>query len=134
MLKIAKRNDQRIDLELQGQIGQDQMRAGLDDLLEASAEIKHGKMLYRITDFKVPTFGAIMIEFARLPKLFGLIRKFGRVAVLADGEWVRKISEMEGKLYPDLEIRAFEPDQEAEAEAWLEGGIVDSDAVGESPQ
>ena len=79
-------------------------------------------MLYRVNDFQLPTLGAIAVEFSRLPQLFGLIGKFDRAAVLADKNWVRKVSEIEGALIPGLDIKSFELDQEAEAEAWLAEG------------
>ena len=65
------------------------------------------------------TLGAIGIEFSRLPSMFGLMKKFDRAAVLTDKTWLKKVSEFEGALFPGLEIRAFNIDQKAEAEAWL---------------
>lgn len=32
---------------------------------------------------------------------------------------IKKVSEFEGVLFPDLEIKAFDIDEKAEAEAWL---------------
>ena len=62
------------------------------------------------------------MELARLPELFKLIRKFDRAAVLADKKWVKTASEIESALIPGLEIKGFDPDEEAEAEAWLAQG------------
>ena len=59
------------------------------------------------------------IELSRLPAMFGLMKKFDRAAVLTDKTWLKKVSEFEGALYPGLEIKAFNRDQKAEAEAWL---------------
>ena len=49
----------------------------------------------------------------------GLIKKFDRAAVLTDKAWLKKVSELEGALFPGLEIKAFDRDQRGEAEAWL---------------
>ena len=119
MITIIPKDDNRLDIEFSGELDADGMRAALDDLVEHSADIENGKMLYTVTDFQFPTFGAIMIELSRLPKLFHLFRKFDRVALVADKEWVRKAGEFEGKLYPGLKIKAFEPGEESEAEQWL---------------
>ena len=76
-------------------------------------------MLYEIIDFHLPSLGAIVIEFSRLPKMLGLTHKFDRAAVLADKRWLKKVSALEGALYPGLEIKAFSRDPKVEAEAWL---------------
>jgi hypothetical protein len=39
--------------------------------------------------------------------------------VLTDKQWIKTVSELEGKLMPGLEIKAFDRDGRAEAEAWL---------------
>jgi hypothetical protein len=95
------------------------MRVALDELENKSKNIENGKMLYEIIDFHIPSLGAIGVEFSRLPALFGLMKKFDRAAVLTDKAWLKKVSELEGVLYPGLEIKAFNRDQKAEAEAWL---------------
>jgi len=72
-----------------------------------------------IIDFHIPSLGAIGVEFSRLPAMFGFMKKFDRAAVLTDKTWIKKVSELEGVLYPGLEIKAFNRDQKAEAEIWL---------------
>lgn len=41
------------------------------------------------------------------------------MTVLAGQSWVRAISEIEGALIPGLQIKAFAPDEQSEAERWL---------------
>ncbi len=122
MFTVTPNGLNRVDIELGGKLDSDAMKVALDDLAEKTKDITHGRMLYRVNDFKLPTLGAIAVELSRLPKLFSLICKFDRVAVLADKNWVRKVSEIEGALIPGLDIKSFELDQEAEAEAWLAEG------------
>ena len=76
-------------------------------------------MLYRVRDFDLPTLGAIGVELSRLPEAFRFIRKFDRAAVLVDKDWVKKASQIEGALIPGLKIKAFNLDEEEEAENWL---------------
>ena len=71
MLDVTLRAPNRIDLDLSGKLDAEQMRAGLDALLEHAAGIEHGTILYRITDLKVPSLGSLMVELSRLPELFG---------------------------------------------------------------
>ena len=119
MVRVTPNGPNRIDIEFSGKLDSDEMKVALDELLSKAKDIKNGRMLYRVGDFKLPTLGAIGIELKRLPGMFGLIRNFDRCAVLADQQWVKTVSEIEGALIPGLEIKGFDPDQEAEAEAWL---------------
>jgi hypothetical protein len=119
MLKITKPSANRIDLELNGDIDADIMRKGLDDLIAYSQDVTDGSMLYTITDFSMPTLGAIAVEMARIPKLFGLLGKFNKCAVLSDTGWLRTAAAVEGALFPGIEIKSFELGDRAAAEAWL---------------
>lgn len=121
MFTVTPNGPNRIDIEFSGKLDTDEMKRALDDFASKCEGIEHGRMLYRIDEFALPTLGAIALEFSRLPEMFRIIRRFERAAVLVDQAWVRKASEIEGALIPGLEIRAFERNQEAQAEAWLEG-------------
>ena len=55
------------------------------------------------------------------PRLLGKLRQFGRVAVVADQAWVRIATRIESALLPFVSYRTFEPEQRAEALAWVRG-------------
>lgn len=120
MFQVSRTGDNRVDAEFAGKLDSDAMRALIDQLLQASEGIEHGRMFYRVGSFEWPTLGAIGVELSRIPQLLGLIRRFERVAVVADQQWLRKLSEIEGALIPGLEIKAFDSTREADAEAWLQ--------------
>lgn len=119
MLKITKPAANRVDLELNGPLDSESMASGLDDLIEKSEDVKHGRMLYTITDFSMPSIGAIGVEMQRLPKLFGLLGKFDKCAVICDETWLRTAAEIEGKLFPGIDIKSFQTNELEEAEKWL---------------
>ena len=119
MFKVMPNGKNRLDIEMSGKLNAEDMKVALDELVSKSKNIENGKMLYEIIDFHLPSLGAIVIEFSRLPAMFGLMKKFDRAAVLTDKTWLKKVSEFEGALYPGLEIKAFNRDQKAEAEDWL---------------
>lgn len=119
MFQVSRNGENRLDIELSGQLDSDDMQAGLDDLIAQAAAIEHGVMLYRIDDFKLPTLGAFAVEFGRMPDLLRLTRRFDRVAVVCGEAWIQRVSEFEGALIPGLEIRAFAPAELNAAEAWL---------------
>lgn len=53
--------------------------------------------------------------------LFGKLRRFGRVAVVADQAWVRAGTRIESALLPYISYRIFTPDRRMEALAWVRG-------------
>lgn len=120
MFEIKLNGPNRLDIDFGGKLDRDAMKVALDELLSKSKGIENGRMLYRIYDFELPTLGAIAFELSQLPKLFRLIRQFDRAAVVADKDWVQKASEIEGALIPGLQIKAFDIDEQEEAEEWLE--------------
>ncbi len=120
MFKVTKRGDNRLDIELSGRLDSDEMKTALDDLIDQSDAIENGKMFYDIIDFNMPSMDAIAIELSRMPELFGLIKKYSKVAVLSDTNWIKKASELEGMLIPGLDIKAFDREQREQAEKWLE--------------
>lgn len=118
-MKIERSGKNRLDIVMTGKIDSDAMAEILQQLLDKSEGVQHGKMMFDVHDYQFPTLGAMMVELSRLPAMLAFIRKFDSAAVLADETWVRKISEWEGYMLPWLTIKSFHRDQKAEAEVWL---------------
>ena len=121
MLEVTKLADDRVDIAISGKLDADAMAEGLDQLITASAEVNHGKILYTISDIGMPSFSAIAVEFKRLPALMGLLGKFDKVAVLSDIGWIKKAAEIEGAVIPGLAINTYDLEETDAAEVWLEG-------------
>ncbi len=119
MFTVTENGSNRVDLELGGKLDSEEMRALLKAIIDKSQGVTNGQMLYRLQDFDFPSLGAIAVELGHLPELFRLIKRFDRVAVLCEKNWVRKIGEIEGALIPGLEIKSFDIDAVQEAEDWL---------------
>ena len=119
MIRIEKTADDRIDLQLNGKIDADEMRTALEDLLTLTEGMENGRMYYTITDFQIPDLPALAVEFRYLPRMFSLISRLDKVAVLSDQNWIRKAAVSEGKLIPGLEIRDFDLSDPKAAEDWL---------------
>ena len=76
----------------------------------------------------VETQGIDGIELSSLPgyiaralPLFGKLDRFGRVAVVADQAWIRAGTRLESAMLPNIKYRVYEPDERAEALAWVTG-------------
>jgi hypothetical protein len=112
-------------LTIAGQIDEDQMRSGLEAFLAALPQTGRADFLYTITDFEFPALQAIAVEFGYLPRLFAAVTKIGKVAVVADADWLRKAAELEGMVLPGMDIKSFRPDELDDAETWLTGELGD---------
>lgn len=119
MFTISHPAPDRVDILLTGPVDAEMMAAGLDDLMAASEDISDGRMLFRITEFAMPTAGALAVELGRLPQLFRLVGRFRRCAVLSDESWLRTAAEGEGAVIPGLAIKSFALHQGEMAENWL---------------
>ena len=122
MFRIERISADRVNIEMSGKLDDESMRRALDDIVAKTGDIEHGAMLYDVIDYHLPTVGAIRIEFARLPSMLGLMKKFDRAAVLTDKRWLKTVSELEGLFFPHLEIKGFRREDRDEAEAWLAEG------------
>ncbi len=125
MLTVTRTDYDRLDVDLSGKLDSVDMATGLDHLIAEAADMKHAKMLYRIKDMEMPSLSALAVEFGHLPSLFGLLGKFDRCAVLASEPWLRTLAEFEGAILPGLQIKAFPPDAEKRAIAWLDAQADD---------
>jgi hypothetical protein len=123
MFKLARTGPNRIDITLSGKLDADAMQEALDAIVSRTEGIENWRMLYDLVDFHLPSLGAIALELSRLPSMLGLVKRFKRAAVLTDTVWIQRVSELEGALFPGLEIKAFDRDQRGAAEAWLSAGI-----------
>jgi hypothetical protein len=47
------------------------------------------------------------------------LNKIARYAILTDEKWIASVSEMEGKIFKNIDVKAFPLDKEHEAMDWL---------------
>jgi len=119
MFSINEISSNRVDFELSGKVDSDGMRQILDEF-EAKLEGKEAvRMLYRVENFEFPTAGAMVVKLGELPKLFKLLKNIDKIAIVVDKNWIRKVADFEGMVFPGLDIKGFETDHLLAAEAWL---------------
>ena len=119
MHQVNRSGTDRLDITVRGKMDAAEAATMVESLLTLSEGIDDGRMLIDVEDFAPPTFGAFMVQFSRLPELLRFARQFSHAAVLADEDWIRALSSIEGKLIPGLAIRSFRKDQRYHAETWL---------------
>ena len=89
------------------------------NLFAAIADMEHGLLMYRIGELEMLTIGAIVLELKNLPKIFRLVQKIDRIAVV--------FSRLDTNGYRDrrqthsrLGMKSFDLDRESAAIEWLE--------------
>lgn len=60
----------------------------------------------------------------RALRMLGKRERFGRIAVVADQQWVRAATRLESALIPGLRYEVFTPDERDQALAWVKGQHV----------
>ena len=122
MLTIAKRDRNRIDLTMDGKVDAAEMERTLDEFVAMMREVENGQLLFDIADFHFPSLDAIGVKFARLPELFGLLKRIDRIAILTDESWMHSAVKAEDFLLPSIDLSAYARADRAQAEAWLSAG------------
>ena len=119
-MSIIKVSCTRVDVDFSSKIDRDQMKEVLDNMFAEIMDMEHGLLMYRIGELEMPTMGAIAVELKSLPKIFRLVQKIDRIAVVCDQGWIQTATEIEGKLIPGLKMKSFDLDKESAAIEWLE--------------
>lgn len=119
MLEFIDTRDDVLALTVTGRI------AGTE-LTEMMSRLDHAMAHHEKVHVFVETRHLDGIEMTDLPSyladaipMFGKLHRFGRVAVVADQALVRAASRVESALLPGISYRVFEPEQRAEALAWV---------------
>ena len=127
MFTVTRVSDSRINLTIKGKITGPEMASGLTELLALSEGFEKGVMLYRIEGFKWPAFNALMAEAIRIPKLFGLLKRFGKIALVSDKAWVRRAAAIEGAFFNTTSVAVsleYDPDADFQSAAVIAKNIV----------
>ena len=119
MLSVSKPSPNRIEISFGGKIDADEMATAIDTFISLAEDVENGVLHYTITDFSWPAMSAVAVKFGQVPKLFGILGRFDKAAVLTDTAWIRTAAEIEGAIIPGLAIKGFALAERDEAEAWL---------------
>lgn len=119
MIEFLDAPDDVIALTVSGSITADELSTTMGRLEQAFGR-------YEVVHVLVETHALHGIDIAdlatyakRARPLFRELRRFGRVAVVADQPWVRIATRIESAVLPGINYRVFEPAQRCEALAWV---------------
>lgn len=119
MFSVTRHGENRLDIQISGSLDKEGMTFAIDQLLTQGEGIQDGVMLLDVIDYHLPTLDAIWVELKQMPELLTLMRHFKKAALLSDKPWLQTAGELEGKLMPHLEVKAFSRSEKQQAETWL---------------
>ncbi|RMA41865.1 SpoIIAA family protein [Rhodophyticola porphyridii] len=106
-------------IETHGALDAVGMEVALSMLVAEMEGMHHGGVLIRAEGVEWPSLGAIGVELRHWVQLMAMVEKVDKVALLTDRSWVKTLAGIESALIPNLVIKSFPPDAEAEARDWL---------------
>ena len=113
------RDGQRLTVWVEGTVDYAVIEDFIPRALIATEELEQGEMLIFIEGDDWPSLGAIALEMLEIRRMLQLVRRFDRIAVVTDKDWLGMIAEIEGRLIPGLEIESFDFDEVEDADEWL---------------
>jgi hypothetical protein len=111
-----------IALEVSGKITSADLDAIMDRVEEGLE--KHDKLHMFVETRAIDgiELSGLPAHIARAMPLFGKLRNFGRVAVVADQAWMRFATRLESAMLPYISYRVFPPEKRDVALAWVTSG------------
>jgi hypothetical protein len=119
MLEIIASPDDVIALKISGSIKGQELDAIMDRVDKVMAS--HDKVHVFVETHSIAglELSSLPHYFSRAVPLFGKLRNFGRVAVVADQAWIRVGTRIESAILPFIEYRVYEPGERDEALEWV---------------
>jgi hypothetical protein len=121
MYEILPSREDVIALRCSGRLDRAELEA-MTDLIEQALEARETTHVYAelidISGFDTDGIGDLM---KRAGRMMGKLRRFGRIAVVADQAWVRWAARFESAVLPHVSYETFELKDAAQARAWVDG-------------
>ncbi|WP_230206760.1 STAS/SEC14 domain-containing protein [Novosphingobium sp. Gsoil 351] len=117
-MKFVPGPDNAIAVSLSGTVTGDDLSQIMDRLELALNIFNTVDVFIETHEIKGLEVSALAAYAARALPLFGALRAFDRVAVVADQAWIRLATRLESAILPLISYRIFKPEHRAEAMAW----------------
>lgn len=122
MLEFIGGPDDVVALHVSEKLTSTDLSMMMDRLEQAMARHEVVHVFVEVRSLDGMEFSGFGEHVSRAMPLFGKLRRFGRVAVVADQAWVRAGTRVESALLPSISYRVFQPPQREEALDWVRHG------------
>ncbi|WP_457091539.1 STAS/SEC14 domain-containing protein [Microvirga sp. P5_D2] len=133
MLELLPAPEHVIAMRVSGQVVKDDIERGIAAVEEALAG-QERIAIYAEISMSGMTPGAFARDLGYGLRHLRELRRFARMAVVTEQEWVRRIVQVQGRILPQIEIRTFAPGERDAALAWVAQPITtDEPEVAQAP-
>ena len=123
MLEIIPSPEDVIALKISGSIKGQELDAIMDKLDGIMARSDKVHVFVETHSIAGLELASLPHYFSRAFPLFGKLKSFGRVAVVADQAWIRVGTQIESAFLPFITYRTYEPHERDEALTWVFTGV-----------
>lgn len=120
-MEILTSTADTVALRFTGRLSSGEVSKAYDLIEEALALHEQIHLFVEVDDFTGIEWEAMTQELTRGLRLFGKLKRFGRVAIVSDQSWVRWLARTESALLPGISYRTYTLAERDRARAWVEG-------------
>jgi hypothetical protein len=125
MLTYLPSRDDVIACRISGRMSAEEITDITDKVLEAVEQNETTHAYVEVEGMMSFDAKAWVEQLRRAWPLFGKLRRFGRVAVVSDEQWIRWGTRIESAMLPGISYELFDLAERERALAWVEGRIAD---------
>jgi SpoIIAA-like len=118
MLELLPAPEHVVALRVNGSIDRDDIERGIAAVEDALAR-QECIALYTEIAMTGMTPGAFARDLGYGLRHLRELRRFARIAVVTEQEWVRRVVQVQGRILPQIEIRTFTPGEQDAALTWV---------------
>jgi SpoIIAA-like len=118
VLEVLPGAEHVVSMRVSGRIEKEDMERGIAAVEKALAR-QDRIALYAEVAMSGMTPGAFARDLGYGLRHLGELRRFARMAVVTEHEWVRRIVQMQGRILPQMEVRTFTAGDRDEALTWV---------------
>jgi hypothetical protein len=117
MIEVLPSSDTVVALRVSGRVDENDIERAIQ-VIEAALVREERIALYSELEISSITPGALARDLRYGLGMLRELHRFARAAVVTSQSWVRGIAQIEARIFPQLEIRVFTPEERDEALAW----------------
>jgi hypothetical protein len=118
VLEVLPSPEHVVVLHVSGQVDKDDIERGIAAVEEALAH-QERIALYAEISMSGMTPGGFARDLGYGLRHLRELRRFARMAVVTEQEWMRRIAQVQGRILPQIEIRTFAPGERDAAPTWV---------------